>query len=51
MKEPVLSKAIQEFRNQIEQKDYKPLGGKGNYLTVPYRLKFVRDYFGERICQ
>ena len=49
MKEPVLSKAIQEFRNQIEQKDYKPLGGKGNYLTVPYRLKFVRDYFGERI--
>jgi hypothetical protein len=25
------------------------LGGKGKYLTVPYRLKFIREYFGDRI--
>ena len=49
MKEAALSKAIQKFRDQIEQKDYAKLGAKGNYLTVPYRLKFVRDYFGERM--
>tara|TARA_R100000664_G_C2744453_1_gene132444 strand:+ start:608 stop:1234 length:627 start_codon:yes stop_codon:yes gene_type:complete len=49
MNKPGLSKAITEFRNQIEKKDYAKLGGKGNYLTVPYRLKFIRDYFGERI--
>ena len=49
MKEAALSKAIQKFRDQIEQKDYAKLGGKGNYLTVPYRLKFIRDHFGERV--
>lgn len=49
MKEPVLSKAIQEFRNQIDKDDYANLGAKGKYLTVPYRLKFIRDHFGERI--
>ena len=50
MKEAALSKAIQEFRNQIDKDDYANLGEKkGKYLTVPYRLKFIRDHFGERI--
>jgi len=41
--------AIQQFRNDIDDSDYANLGAKGKYLTVPYRLKFVREYFGERI--
>ena len=45
MKEAALSKAITEFRNQIEQNDYSKLGVKGKYLTVGYRLKFIRDHF------
>lgn len=49
MKQAALSKAIQEFRNQIDKDDYANLGAKGKYLTVPYRLKFIRDHFGERI--
>ena len=49
MKEAALPKAITEFRNQIEKSDYANLGAKGKYLTVPYRLKFIRDHFGERI--
>ena len=49
MKEAALSKAITEFRNQIEQNGYSKLGVKGKYLTVGYRLKFIRDHFGERI--
>ena len=49
MKEAALSKAIQKFRDQIEQNDYAKLGAKGNYLTVGYRLKFIREHFGERI--
>ena len=49
MKEAALSKAITEIRNQIEKSDYANLGAKGKYLTVPYRLKFIREHFGERI--
>ena len=41
--------AIQQFRKDIDDSDYANLGAKGKYLTVPYRLKFVREYFGERI--
>ena len=41
--------AIKQFRQNIDDSDYANLGAKGKYLTVPYRLKFVRDYFGERI--
>ena len=45
-----LSKAIEEFKKQIDPKrDYDQLGGKGRYLKVPYRLKFIREYFGDRI--
>ena len=44
-----LAEAIKKFRDSIDDKDYANLGAKGKYLTVPYRLKFVRDFFGERI--
>ena len=49
MKQAALSKAITEFRNQIDNSDYANLGAKGKYLTVPYRIKFIREHFGERI--
>ena len=48
-KEKTLENAIQEFRNNIQQSDYVKLGAKGEYLTVPYRIKFVREYFGNRL--
>ena len=48
-KEKTLESAIQEFRNNIQQSDYVKLGAKGEYLTVPYRIKFVREYFGSRL--
>jgi len=44
-----LQDAIKEFRNNIIDSDYAKLGAKGNYLTVGYRIKFVRDYFGQRM--
>lgn len=49
MKDRSLRDAIQEFRNNIADSDYANLGAKGKYLTVGYRIKFVRDYFGERM--
>ena len=49
MKERSLRDAIQQFRNNIVDSDYAKLGAKGNYLTVGYRIRFVRDYFGERM--
>jgi len=49
MKERTLKDAIQQFRNNIVDSDYAKLGAKGNYLTVGYRIRFVRDYFGERM--
>ena len=48
-KEKTLESAIQEFRNNIRQSNYVKLGAKGEYLTVPYRIKFVREYFGSRL--
>ena len=44
-----LADAIKKFRDSIDDKDYANLGAKGKYLTVPYRIKFVRDFFGERM--
>ena len=44
-----LAAAIKKFRDSIDDKDYANLGAKGKYLTVPYRIKFVRDFFGERM--
>ena len=49
MIERSLKDAIQQFRKNIDDSDYANLGAKGKYLTVPYRIKFVRDYFGERM--
>ena len=49
MKERTLQDAIKEFRKNIDDSDYANLGAKGKYLTVPYRIKFVRDFFGERM--
>ena len=49
MKDRTLVDAIKEFRKNINDNDYANLGAKGKYLTVPYRIKFVRDYFGERM--
>ena len=49
MIERSLKDAIKQFRQNIEDSDYANLGAKGKYLTVPYRIKFVRDYFGERM--
>lgn len=48
-KEKTLESAIQQFRDNIKQSDYVKLGAKGEYLTVPYRIKFVREYFGNRL--
>ena len=39
--EKTLESAIQTFRDGIKQSDYVKLGAKGEYLTVPYRIKFV----------
>ena len=49
MIERSLKDAIQQFRKNIDDSDYANLGAKGKYLTVPYRIKFVRDYFGARM--
>ena len=48
-KERTLENAIQTFKENIKQEDYVKLGAKGEYLTVPYRIKFVREYFGARL--
>ena len=44
MKERTLQDAIVQFRKNIDDSDYANLGAKGKYLTVPYRIKFVRDF-------
>ena len=49
MKERTLQDAIVQFRKNIDDSDYANLGAKGKYLTIPYRIKFVRDFFGERM--
>lgn len=49
MKTKSLIDAIDQFRKNIKDNDYVKLGAKGNYLTIAYRLKFVREYFGERL--
>ena len=45
MKVKSLIDAIDQFRKGIDKDDYANLGAKGKYLTVPYRIKFVREYF------
>ena len=47
MKERTLRDAIQQFKSGIKQTDYGKVNGNRDYLSVAYRLKFCREYFGE----
>jgi len=47
MKERTLRDAIQQFKSGIKQTDYGKVKGNRDYLSVAYRLKFCREYFGE----
>ena len=47
MKERNLRDAIQQFKSGIKQTDYGKVKGNRDYLSVAYRLKFCREYFGE----
>jgi len=47
MKERNLRDAIQQFRSGIKKTDYDKVKGNKDYLSVAYRLKFCREYFGE----
>jgi len=47
MKERSLRDAIQQFRSGIKKTDYGKVKGNRDYLSVAYRLKFCREYFGE----
>jgi hypothetical protein len=49
MKERSLKDAIQQFRSGIRKTDYDKVKGNKDYLSVAYRLKFCREYFGENI--
>ena len=41
--------AIKKFKSELNDSSYVNLGSKGNYITVAYRLNFVRNFFGERL--
>jgi len=47
MKERSLRDAIQQFKSGIKKTDYGKVKGNKDYLSVAYRLKFCREYFGE----
>jgi len=47
MKERNLRDAIQQFKSGIKKTDYGKVKGNRDYLSVAYRLKFCREYFGE----
>ena len=47
MKERSLKDAIQQFKSGIKKTDYGKVKGNKDYLSVAYRLKFCREYFGE----
>jgi len=49
MKERSLRDAIQEFKSGIKKSDFIKVKGNKDYLSVPYRVNFVRGYFGERL--
>jgi hypothetical protein len=44
-----LQDAIKEFKSSIKKTDYEKVKGNRDYLGVAYRLKFCREYFGERL--
>jgi len=49
MIERSLRDAIQEFKSGIKKSDFIKVKGNKDYLSVPYRVNFVRGYFGERL--
>ena len=49
MKERSLRDAIQQFKSGIKKSDFIKVKGNKDYLSVPYRVNFVRGYFGERL--
>ena len=49
MKERSLRDAIQEFKSGIKKSDFIKVKGNKDYLGVPYRVNFVRGYFGDRL--
>jgi len=44
-----LQEAIAQFKASIKKKDYEKVKGNRDYLGVAYRLKFCREFFGERL--
>jgi len=48
-KERTLRDAIQEFKSNIKESDFIKVKGNQDYLSVPYRVNFVRGYFGDRL--
>tara|TARA_R110002072_G_scaffold160842_1_gene312259 strand:+ start:68 stop:769 length:702 start_codon:yes stop_codon:yes gene_type:complete len=49
MIERSLKDAIQQFKSGIKKTDYGKVKGGKDYLSVAYRLKFCREYFGEKM--
>ena len=49
MIERSLKDAIQKFKSGIKKSDFIQVKGNKDYLGVPYRVNFVRGYFGERL--
>ena len=49
MKERTLQDAIKDFKSGIKKSDFIQVKGNKDYLGVPYRVNFVRGYFGERL--
>lgn len=44
-----LNDAITQFKKQIKKTDYDKVKGNQDYLSVAYRLKFCREFFGDRL--
>ena len=44
-----LQEAIAQFKASIKKTDYEKVKGNRDYLGVAYRLKFCREFFGERL--
>ena len=49
MKERSLRDAIQQFKSGIKKSDFIKVKGNKDYLSVLYRVNFVRGYFGDRL--
>ncbi len=49
MKQKSLIDAIAKFKSGIKKSDFIKVKGNKDYLGVPYRVNFVRGYFGDRL--